>query len=124
MNAFGLPKETQTDIAARKQAISDATKNAIEVPLKVMEICASMFDWLEKLAKTGNPNSASDTGVGAICVRAALRGAYLNVKINIASFDDKTFIEETLKKADKYDKLVKKGEKVVLELVEKAISEM
>ncbi|WP_375560023.1 glutamate formimidoyltransferase [Bernardetia sp. OM2101] len=124
MNAFGLPKETETDITARKQAISDATKNAIEVPLRVMEICASMFDWLEKLAKTGNPNSASDTGVGAICVRAALRGAYLNVKINIASFDDKAFIEETLKKAEKYDKLVKKGEKVVLELVEKSISEM
>jgi glutamate formiminotransferase/formiminotetrahydrofolate cyclodeaminase len=124
MTAFGLPKETETDIAARKQAISDATKNAIEVPLKVMEICASMFEWLEKLAATGNPNSASDTGVGAICVRAALRGAYLNVKINIASFDDKAFIEETLEKAKRYHKTAKKGEKEVLKIVKKAIKEM
>ncbi len=124
MNAFGLPKETESDIAARKQAISDATKNAIEVPLKMMEICASMFEWLEKLAKIGNPNSASDTGVGALCVRAALRGAYLNVKINIASFDDKIFIEEVLEKAKAYHKTAKKGEKEVLKLVKKAIKEM
>lgn len=124
MDAFGLPKETPSEVQIRKQAIADATKNAIEVPLRVMEICASMFDWLEKLAKTGNPNSASDTGVGALCVRAALRGAYLNVKINIASYDNKDFIEETLEKAKSYHKIAKDGEKKVLKLVKKAIKEM
>ncbi|WP_291725716.1 glutamate formimidoyltransferase [Bernardetia sp.] len=124
MDAFGMPKENEAEIEARTQAIADATKNAIEVPLKVMEICASTFEWLEKLAKTGNPNSASDTGVGALCLRAALRGAYLNVKINIASYNDEVFVENVLTKAKEYYTIAKEGEKKVLKIVEKAIEEM
>ena len=96
MAAFGLPKKTDTDKQLRKDAIQAASKYAIEIPLRVMKTSLSVMDIVEKMAVEGNPNSVSDAGVGALCVRTAVMGAFLNVKINAAGIDDKTFAERVL----------------------------
>ena len=73
MASIKLPKGSSEEKAARQQAMKEATEYAIEVPLEVMRTAYSMFDLLDA-AKDGNPNSASDTGVGALCARTAIQG--------------------------------------------------
>jgi len=96
MAAFGLPRSTAEEKLLRQQAIHEATKHAIEVPLKVMQLAHDSLEVIEAMADFGNPNSVSDAGVGALCARTAVEGAYLNVKINAAGFSDKAFLEEKL----------------------------
>ncbi|MFN8276094.1 MAG: glutamate formimidoyltransferase [Chitinophagales bacterium] len=97
MNAFGLPKGSAAEKEARKAAIEAATRYAIEVPFKVMQLCYASFDVIEAMAQTGNPNSVSDAGVGALCARSAVYGAFLNVKINAAGLADQSFATEKIK---------------------------
>ncbi len=94
MDAFGLPKKTEEEKEARKQAIEDASKYAIEVPFKTMEVALSAFEVVEAMVNDGNPASVSDAGVGAMCCRSAVMGAYLNVKINAAGIKDRAFAEK------------------------------
>jgi len=89
MDAFGLPKGSDEEKGARKQAIQDATKYATEVPLKVVEVSFKSMEVMKAMAEIGNPNSVTDAGVGALCARTAVRGALLNVKINAGGLDDK-----------------------------------
>ncbi len=96
MDAFALPKATDEEKKQRKQAIQAATKNAILVPLHVMQLAFESMTIIEAMIKTGNPNSLSDAGVGALCARTAVLGAAMNVKINTQSFEDKIFVKETL----------------------------
>lgn len=96
LNAFRLPKGTDEEKATRKKAIQDATKFAIEVPLQVMRESMKIFELAEDMVIKGNPNSVTDAAVGALCARAAVYGAYLNVKINTASYDDKDYVDEVL----------------------------
>lgn len=88
MAAFCLPKGNDEEKAARKQAIQDATINAIKVPYRTMELAYQSFDLAKAMAEVGNPNSVSDAGVGALCARAAVKGAYLNVIINAQDLKD------------------------------------
>ncbi len=96
MSAFGLPKTTKEEIKERTKAIQDATKNAIEVPLKVMKLSLGSMEVVKAMAATGNPNSVSDAGVGALATRSAVMGAFLNVKINASGLEDKEYIEKIL----------------------------
>ena len=121
IEAIRLPKSTSAEKETRSTAIQDATKYATEVPLKVMEVTDSTFDILKKMAVIGNPNSASDAGVGALCARAAVHGAYLNVKINAKDIKDEQFVARVLKKAEKLAKQADKKEAEILKLVNKAI---
>ncbi len=98
MQAFGLPKSNDAEKAARKQAIQDATKYAIEIPFKVMEAAYASMEVIKAMATTGNPNSVSDAGVGALCARSAVMGAFMNVRINAAGYDDKTFVTDIIAK--------------------------
>ncbi|MBK7388301.1 MAG: glutamate formimidoyltransferase [Bacteroidetes bacterium] len=98
MDAFQLPKGTPDEIAARKQAIQTATKYAIEVPFKVMELCVEAMEIIKTMAEKGNPASASDAGVGAMCARTAVSGAFLNVRINCGSYNDKGFVADMIAK--------------------------
>ena len=100
MKAFELPKGTDAENAARKQAIQDATKYAIEVPFKVMGLCLEAMEVAKAMAESGNPNSVTDAGVGALSARTGVRGAFLNVKINAAGFADKAFVDDVLAKGD------------------------
>lgn len=98
MNAFSLPKGTDDEKAARKQAIQDATKFAIEVPFKVMQLSYESMEIIKAMAEIGNPNSVSDAGVGALCARSAVMGAFMNVRINASGYDDKNFVNDVITK--------------------------
>ncbi len=92
MEAFGLPKGSDEEKQARKQAIQDATRYAIEVPFKVMQLCYESMQVMKAMVEIGNPNSVTDAGVGALAARSAVIGAFLNVKVNSTSLDDKAFV--------------------------------
>jgi len=99
MEAFKLPKETPTEISIRKISIQAATKNAIDIPFMVMQLSYDSMDVIEAMAETGNPNSVTDAGVGALCVATAVSGAYLNVLVNASSYQDKDAIKILLDQA-------------------------
>lgn len=98
MSAFGLPKSTDEEKAARSKAIQEATKFAIEIPFKVMQIAYASMEVIKAMADTGNPNSVSDAGVGALCARSAVMGAFMNVRINAAGYEDKAYVTNILNK--------------------------
>jgi glutamate formiminotransferase/formiminotetrahydrofolate cyclodeaminase len=100
LQAFRMPKETQDEIQKRKEAIESATRYAIEVPFVLMQTASECFPLLNEMVDQGNPNSVSDAGVGAICTRAAIHGAWLNVRINAAGIEDKESLSEILKQAE------------------------
>jgi glutamate formiminotransferase/formiminotetrahydrofolate cyclodeaminase len=121
MSAFGLPKSNEKEKTERKMAIQKATKTAMEVPLKVMQLAHDSLEVMLTMAEIGNPNSVSDAGVGALCARTAVEGAYLNVKINASGCDDKQFVKEMLDKAESFSVSAKKKEVEILKLVEEKI---
>ena len=118
IEAFGLPKNNDQEKKIRSVAIQLATKHAIEVPFEVMQTAFSSLEVIQAMATIGNPNSLSDAGVGALCVRTAVYGAYLNVRINSGGLSNKVFAEEILSKAaDLLQKTLAK-EAEILALVE------
>lgn len=122
MKAFELPKGTDAEKAARKQAIQDATKYAIEVPFKVMGLCLEAMEVAKAMAETGNPNSVTDAGVGALSARTGVRGAFLNVKINAAGFADKAFVDDILAKGEAIEAKALSLEEEVMAIVNSKIS--
>ncbi|HEX4631084.1 MAG TPA: glutamate formimidoyltransferase [Chthoniobacterales bacterium] len=88
MAAFGLPKESAEEKAARSAAIQSANKYAAEIPLRVMETASRAYPLLAEMADKGNPASISDVGVGSLAVRACIEGAGMNVRINLAGLKD------------------------------------
>ncbi len=100
MAAFALPKGNDTEKAARKLAVQAATKYAIEVPFKVMELSIESMTTIKAMAEIGNPNSVTDAGVGALCARTAVLGAFLNVKVNAGGLDDKTFANNMVQRGE------------------------
>lgn len=114
MDAYGLPKDSDAEKAARKQAIQDATKYAIEIPFKVMETVYESFEVIEGMVDTGNPNSITDAGVGALCARSAIMGAFMNVKINTGDLEDKSYVADILKRGQEIqDKAIAKEAELV-----------
>ena len=98
MQAFSLPKTTEEEKKARHTAIQEATKFAIDIPFRVMELACNSMEIIKAMALIGNPNSVSDAGVGAVCALAAVKGAFLNVRINAMDYDDKNFVNLMLEK--------------------------
>ena len=101
IDAFVLPKESAEEKAARSAAIESATKDAAEVPLKVMETASKSYQLLSEMAEKGNPNSISDVGVGALATRACVEGAALNVRINLGQLKDEKFKSALVEKVRK-----------------------
>lgn len=117
MAAFRLPKGTPEEKKARSQAIQAATKYAIEIPFKVMELSIASFEVIKAMAEIGNPNSVTDAGVGGLCARAAVHGAFMNVKINSGDLKDKDFVNEVLSKGEALAKQADALEAEIQELV-------
>lgn len=122
MDALGLPKSTDTEKAARTAAIQEATKYAIEIPFRVMKKSFEAMEILKAMAETGNPNSVSDAGVGALAARSAVMGAYLNVRINASGLNDKTFVEKVISEGALIEKQAQEAEKEILEIVNTKIN--
>ena len=117
MEAFALPKGSDEEKAHRKAVIQAATKKAIEVPFKVMRLAHDSFQIIRQMAESGNPNSVTDAGVGALCARAAVHGAYLNVKVNAASLADKVYAEKVIQMGEIMAFSADKLEKEILAMV-------
>jgi len=118
MSAFALPKGNEEEKIKRKIAIQLATKFAIEIPFKVMQLSFESLDLIKVMAEIGNPNSVSDVGVGALCARSAIMGAFLNVRINAAGFDDKNYVSEILTKGAEIERKAISIEKEILKVVD------
>jgi glutamate formiminotransferase/formiminotetrahydrofolate cyclodeaminase len=117
MAAFGLPKGSAEEKAVRSAAIQDATRYATEVPFRTMERSFAAFDVIRAMTNTGNPNSVSDAGVGALCARSAVMGAYLNVKINAAGLKDREFAADLLSRGAEIERRAIEQEAEILALV-------
>jgi glutamate formiminotransferase/formiminotetrahydrofolate cyclodeaminase len=92
MAALGMPKATDAEKAARREALAAANRAATETPLRVMQTALASMEVIRAMAETGNPNSISDAGVGALCARTAVAGAWLNVRINLPGNKDQDFV--------------------------------
>ena len=121
MNAFGLPKSSDQEKAIRSKAIQDATKHAIEIPFRVMQTAYQSMELIKAMAQNGNPNSVSDAGVGALCVRSAVMGAFMNVRINAAGFNDKDFVNEIIAKGKTIEENTNQLEAEILAIVNEKI---
>jgi glutamate formiminotransferase/formiminotetrahydrofolate cyclodeaminase len=117
MDAFGLPKGNDAEKAERHNAIQEATRYAIEIPFRVMQKSFESLAVIKAMAETGNPNSVSDAGVGALCARSAVMGAFLNVKINAGGLDDKTYVQQILAQGAEIEKQTLALEAEVLGIV-------
>ncbi len=121
MNSYSLPKESENDISKRNKAIQDATKNAILIPFKIMKKSFDSMQIMKKMAEIGNPNSITDAGVGALCARTAVIGAFLNVKINCNDYDDKNYVNEILSEGQKIVDQCCQVEQDILKIVNEKI---
>lgn len=117
MEAFKLPKNTEEEKELRKKAVEDATRYAIEIPLKAMETAYNSMEVMECMVKEGMESSLSDAAVGMLCARTAVEGAYLNVQINMKGFKDVAFVETTSKKAKEIHEKAIALEKSTLDFV-------
>ncbi|MBX7182245.1 MAG: glutamate formimidoyltransferase [Bacteroidia bacterium] len=122
MDAFGLPKGTDEEKKERTKAIQSATKNAIEVPFQVMQLSLKSMETIKAMAEIGNPNSVTDAGVGALCARTAVIGAFMNVKINASGYSDKAYVSEILSKGNSIQAEAIRLEAEIIALVESKIS--
>jgi glutamate formiminotransferase/formiminotetrahydrofolate cyclodeaminase len=122
MAAFGLPKTTDEDKKTRTAAIQEATKQAIEIPFLVMQLAYESMEVMQAMAATGNPNSISDAGVGALCARSAVMGAFMNVRINASSCSDKNFVEDILAKGKATEDKTIALEQEIIKLVNEKIN--
>lgn len=97
LNAYGMPKSTTEEKAARSQAIQRALARAMEVPLFTMRCCLRMLEAVHELVNIANPNLIGDVGAAAIFAEAALRGARLNVEANLTGLKDEALVSDVRK---------------------------
>lgn len=107
--AFKLPKNTDEEKAARSRAIQDATVLATRVPLRTMGISLEALKVAKSLIGKSNPNCSSDIGVGALNLKSALMGAWLNVKINLPGIKDEDLRNELFEKGQS---MLEEGNKI------------
>lgn len=124
MACFRLPKKTIGDKARRQAAIQEATRNAVNVPLQVMETCVKVLELTEVVSKYGNINSISDVGVAALSADTAIKGAGLNVLINLSGIDDQEFNGAMKKSVAKLRQAGQKMVRRIMNRVDKKITDM
>ena len=100
MGAYGLPRDTDEQKAARSEAIQAALKEATDVPLQCAKLCSEVITLSKPIAEKGNTNVISDAGVAVLAAYAALRSAALNVYINIGNIKDEAFVQERRKQLE------------------------
>lgn len=122
MAALSLPKGTEAEKAARKEAIQAATLYAIEIPARVVRLCCESMEVMHAMAEHGNPNSVSDAGVGAMAARSGAMGAFLNVKINATGLDDKSKVAQFTQEGEALVAKAQQQEAEILAIVERVIA--
>lgn len=100
IDGFRMPKSTDEEKQIRQQAIQNATKYATEIPYQIMETAFNSMEVMQVMLKEGLQSSLSDAGVGALCARTAVVGAYFNVRINAKDIKDRVFADQILAKSE------------------------
>jgi len=119
IDAVRMAKETDEEKTARSKAIQDATIYAIEIPLQTVKVAYNVFELCKKMVQEGNPNSLSDAAVGALCARAAVFGANLNVRINCKDLSDGSLAKKYVNEANEILEKANHAEVEILEQVNK-----
>ena len=122
MAAFGMSKSTEEEQKRRAVAIQQATRSATLVPLDVMSLCGHALSLAKVVAEKGNRNSASDAGVAALMLQAGCAGAELNVRINLTSLNDESFVRQTTDKTRELSERVKRLASDTLQVVDRSIA--
>ena len=122
MAAVSLPKDSDEQKETRLTALQSATKYAIEVPFKIMETSFACLESIKCMADAGNPNSISDAGVAALCIRTAVMGAYLNVRINCKDLNDDNYVSNIIQKGKLIVEQTNLIEKEIILLVDKHLN--
>ena len=100
LQARRMPKYTESEIGQRDKKIQEATLLASEIPLEVMEKAAAVMELLPVIAEKGNANSISDVGVANLMALSAVKGAMMNVRINLPGLDDEKKRNELEQRAE------------------------
>lgn len=118
MDAFKLPKDTEEEKAARRNAIQDGMKTAANVPLEVAKNAFEIMEFASKVVDKGNKNAVTDGAVAAMMARTAVLSALFNVKINLGSIKDEEFVKRVSAEVAELESNVQKTEKEILSRVE------
>lgn len=120
---FKLPKSTDEEKAARSAAIQEATRFAALVPMQVARNACELMEIIADVARLGNQNAITDACVAMMAARSAVLGALLNVRINLGSLKDITFVDELKREADHLEQLACMREKELLEVVNQELNQ-
>ncbi len=121
MKAFALPKTTEQEKEKRKKAIDEATYQAMLIPYQTMKAALSCIEIIETLVEKGNPNSLSDAGVGILCIRTAVLGAAMNVRINAKSILHLPETPTLLEEVEKMEKQIHEKEQQIRQLIDEKL---
>ncbi|RLF36077.1 MAG: methenyltetrahydrofolate cyclohydrolase [Thermoplasmata archaeon] len=121
MKALKMPRENDVEKEKRKQALQNAFKKAASVPLDTARKCIEVLDTALVVAEKGNQNSITDSAVSALMADAGVRSAILNVKINLSSIKDQSFVEKTLQEIQELEKTADEKTRSVLKIVNRKI---
>lgn len=118
IEAFRLPKGNPEEKAHRQEAVENATKYATEIPFQVMQTAYQSIEVMQAMMEEGLPNSLSDAGVGILCARTAVLGAYFNVRINAKDIKDKAFVHKILTESKEIYELTLEAEKTAIQIID------
>jgi len=124
MEAYRLPKASEEQQKERAVAVESAAKEATLVPLDVLTRSIELLKLAKKVAQKGNKNSLSDAGVAGLAARAAAEGAAFNIKTNLPSIQDRTFVVETRRRAAQLKKRAARLAEEINKMVEKELNKM
>ncbi len=124
ISAYALPRKTDEEKQIRTDTVQNAIKTATLVPFSVMETAFSGFRLIKEMVENGNPNSVTDAAVGAIALRACIRGAFLNVKINASGLTDRSFSGDIIKRALEIETKALIEEEAIIKIVESKIGKV
>lgn len=122
VNAYRLPKNTESEKKIRLESIEGALKEAARIPMEVAEKGFNLFEFIWYLVRYGNRNAITDSAVSAIMARSAIISALYNVKINLLSIKDDAFKKEMLEKAAYLEEETIKQEKEILVMVDRIMA--
>ena len=105
MKAFKMPKKTDEEKRARREAVQLALKGAVSTPRRTLQLAAEGMQMAAQMAELGNENAASDAGVGALLLDTAMGGAIFNMQINLASIKDQDFVAQMKSEIDRFVKV-------------------
>jgi glutamate formiminotransferase/formiminotetrahydrofolate cyclodeaminase len=117
--AFKMPKETDDQKSKRSNAIQEGYKTASKIPLETAKTCMQILDVAKIVAEKGNKNSITDAGVSALMARSGVESAILNVKINLGSIKDKSFVDKTIKEIENFHNQTSEKVEYIIKLVSK-----